>query len=196
MPTDALTSLADEVLAAKVAEDPHAFVVLIRRYEERLLWYVRRLGGLTKEDAEDVLQDAFMDAYRHIAEFDVSLKFSSWMYRIAHNRTVSALRKRHKTVNDVSIHDEDAGLERILHSDQASDRRAEATINSTAIRRVLDTLPERDRAVLLLAFAEERSYQEISDILRAPMGTVATWIRRAKQKFEAAVRATPIINDI
>lgn len=196
MPTDDPTTLSDEVLAAQVAVDPHAFVILIRRYEERLLWYVRRLGGLTREDAEDVMQEAFMDAYRHIAEFDVSLKFSSWMYRIAHNRTVSALRKRHKSINDVSIHDEDAGLERLLHSDSASDRQAESSLNSTAVRRILDTLPERDRAVLLLAFAEEKSYQEISDILRAPMGTVATWIRRAKQKFETAVRDTPLINDI
>ena len=196
MPPEAYENQTDEALAAAVTQNAHAFVVLIRRYESRLLSYVRRLGGLTHEDGEDVLQEAFMDAYRHIAEFDPSLKFSSWMYRIAHNRTVSALRKRHRAANDVSIHDEDAGLERILASDMRTDRGAESKLTSDAVRRVLDTLPERDRAVLLLAYAEEKSYQEISDILRAPMGTVATWIRRAKQKFENAASALPLSHEV
>jgi len=196
MPPEAHETQTDEALAAAVTQDPHAFVVLIRRYESRLLSYVRRLGGLTHEDGEDVLQEAFMDAYRHIAEFDPSLKFSSWMYRIAHNRTVSALRKRHRSVNDVSIHDEDAGLDRILASELQTDRHAESKLTSDAVRRVLDTLPERDRAVLLLAYADEKSYQEISDILQAPMGTVATWIRRAKHKFENAARALPLSHEV
>jgi len=196
MSPEAYEAQTDEALTAAVTQDAHAFVVLIRRYESRLLSYVRRLGGLTREDGEDVLQEAFMDAYRHIAEFDPSLKFSSWMYRIAHNRTVSALRKRHRAANDVSIHDEDVGLERILASDMRTDRGAESKLTSDAVRRVLDTLPERDRAVLLLAYAEERSYQEISDILRAPMGTIATWIRRAKQKFENAASAFPLSHEV
>jgi len=82
MNLEAYQDKTDEELAKLSAEDPHAFVPLVKRYEGKLLAYIRRISGFQKEDAEDVLQEAFMDAYRHIADFDSAFKFSSWMYRI------------------------------------------------------------------------------------------------------------------
>jgi RNA polymerase sigma-70 factor (ECF subfamily) len=174
----------DEELAQSVLTDANALVVLIRRYESRLLSYIRRISGSSVEDAEDILQEAFMDAYKHIANFDPSLKFSSWIYRIVHNRTISAYRKKKKEMGDFSIDNEDDGFARILSAKDDTSRLADQSLTADVVRKIMKELPERDRTVLILAYMEEKTYDEISDILRAPPGTVATWIRRAKQKFQ------------
>ncbi|MFA6161666.1 MAG: RNA polymerase sigma factor [Patescibacteria group bacterium] len=173
----------DEELASIVPTDHRAFVPLVRRYESKLLAYIRRISGFQKEDAEDILQDAFVDAYRHIAGFDPHLKFSSWIYRIVHNRTISAYRKHKSSFNNVSIDDEDMGFERLLAAKEESQNLVESSLNSKVIKQILDKLPPRDKEVLVLAYIEEKSYEEMSDILQAPIGTVGTWIRRARQKF-------------
>jgi RNA polymerase sigma-70 factor (ECF subfamily) len=186
MDWSAFQDKSDEDLARLCASDPHAFVPLVRRYEGRLLAYIRRISGFGREDAEDVLQEAFMDAYRHITDFDTSLKFSSWIYRIVHNRTISAYRKVRNRLSDVSIDDEDMGFERLLAGHEHVHQIVERTLTAQAVRKILDKLPERDRQVLVLSYLEERSYEEIGDILRAPLGTIGTWIRRAKVKFAKA----------
>lgn len=191
MTTDVYKDKTDEELARLSADNPYAFVPLVRRYEARLLAYIRRISGFQKEDAEDILQEAFMDAYRHIADFDSALKFSSWMYRITHNRTISTFRKGKSRMSDVSIDDEDMGFEKILAAKEEGIAIVERALTVKAVKQVLDKLPERDREVLVLAYLEEKSYEEISDILRAPMGTVGTWIRRAKLKFAKTAKDTP-----
>ena len=178
----------DEELVVLANHDQQALLVLMRRYEPRLLAYIRRIGGVALEDAEDILQEAFLDAYRHLAEFDTSLKFSSWMYRIVHNRTISAYRKRKRSMGDVSLDDADAAYGRLLTSDMDTVKQAENSLTSDRVRKALDGLPERDRSVLVLAYLEDKTYEEIGDILRAPQGTVATWIHRAKKKFASQVR--------
>jgi len=70
------------------------FYCLILRYQEKLLRYIRRISASSKEDAEDILQEVFMSVYKNLNDFDNSLKFSSWIYRIAHNKTVSHWRKQ------------------------------------------------------------------------------------------------------
>ncbi|MDD5437529.1 MAG: RNA polymerase sigma factor [Patescibacteria group bacterium] len=193
MNLEAYQDKTDEELAKLSAEDPHAFVPLVKRYEGKLLAYIRRISGFQKEDAEDVLQEAFMDAYRHIADFDSALKFSSWMYRITHNRTISTFRKGKSRMTDVSIDDEDMGFERILSVKEEGTASVERSLTVSAVKQVLDRLPERDREVLVLAYIEEKSYEEISDILQAPMGTVGTWIRRAKVKFAKTAKENPAL---
>ncbi len=175
---------SDEQLAGMVLKNSQAFVMLVKRYESRLLGYIRRISGVQIEDAEDILQEAFLDAYRHIADFDASLKFSSWIYRIVHNKTISAYRKRRKQLRDVSIDDEDTGLMHVLAEERGADRETEEALTTDQIKKILESLPERDRTVLVLVYLEEKTYREISDILRVPENTVATWIRRAKQKFQ------------
>ncbi|MFZ6015438.1 MAG: RNA polymerase sigma factor [Patescibacteria group bacterium] len=186
MHSDLYQNKTDEELAQTVLSDAQALVVLIRRYESRLLSYIKRISHFSNEDAEDILQESFMDAYKHIANFDPSLKFSSWIYRIVHNRTISVYRKQKKKMGDASLDDEDEGFGRLLQSGDDSARLADASLTADAVKRIMNELPERDRTVLILAYMEEKTYDEISDILRAPPGTVATWIRRAKQKFQKA----------
>jgi RNA polymerase sigma-70 factor (ECF subfamily) len=154
-----------------------AFVELVRRYG-RL--HVRQIG-FGAEDAEDIRRSLSQCLRRLPSSTRASA--SSWIYRIVHNRTVSEYRKRKRSLQDISVDDDPTLAERLFPTDGGAVEEAEASLTSAAIAKVLALLPDRDRDVLVLAYIEGKKYEEIGDILRVPMGTVATWISRAKRRF-------------
>src|SRR3989344_5032191 len=83
----------EEIVALVLADNSAHYEYLIRQYENKLARYVERIAFLRKDDVKDIVQETFIKAYRHLNDFDVNLKFSSWIYRIAHNETMSFLRK-------------------------------------------------------------------------------------------------------
>ncbi len=178
-----ISEKTDEELVAMTLKNPDAYIFLVERYEEKLLRYVMRISSSTKEDAEDVLQDVFLSAYKNLNDFDQDLKFSSWIYRITHNKVISHFRKvtaRPKT----TTYEGDSNLLNILASDEDIVRDIERKYTVQEVNEVLEKLDERYREVLVLKFLEEKDYKEISDILEKPMGTVATLISRAKKQFK------------
>jgi RNA polymerase sigma-70 factor (ECF subfamily) len=173
----------DEQLVAMTLKNENAYAFLVERYEEKLGRYVTRISGGTKEDTEDVLQDVFLSAYKNLNDFDQDLKFSSWIYRIAHNKVISHFRKvtaRPKTVT----YEGDTQLLNILASSQDLAKELERKYTAEEVRGVLETMDDNYKEVLFLKFLEEKDYKEISDILEKPMGTVATLINRAKKQFK------------
>ncbi|HPN54669.1 MAG TPA: RNA polymerase sigma factor [Candidatus Moranbacteria bacterium] len=178
----------DEELVAKTLKNPDAYALIVERYEEKLLRYIMRILAGTKEDAEDILQDVFLSAYKNLNDFDQDLKFSSWIYRIAHNKVVSHFRKvtaRPKTMT----YEGDSQLLNILASEEDIAKSMEKRHDAARVRDIIDNLDEKYREVLVLKFLEEKDYKEISDILEKPMGTVATLINRAKKQFKEKVEA-------
>jgi len=178
----------DEELVAKTLENPEIYALLVERYEKKLLRYIMRILSGTKEDAEDILQDVFLSAYKNLNDFDQDLKFSSWIYRIAHNKVISHFRKvtaRPKTMT----YEGDSQLLNILASEEDIAKSLEKRHDAAEVRDVLDELDEKYREALVLKFLEEKDYKEISDILEKPMGTVATLINRAKKQFKEKVEA-------
>lgn len=170
----------DEELVCLSLRNQEYFLNLMKRYEDKLTRYIRRISNATKEDAEDILQEVFIKVYQNLNDFDLSLKFSSWIYRICHNQVISSYRK---IKNKLTVLDDDGFLNNIasgLDLIQEINRRDA----KRDIHRVLAELEIQHREVLILRFLEGRSYQEISDILRKPMGTVATLISRAKEEFK------------
>lgn len=178
----------DEELVARTLENPEIYALLVERYEKKLLRYIMRILSGTKEDAEDILQDVFLSAYKNLNDFDQDLKFSSWIYRIAHNKVISHFRKvtaRPKTMT----YEGDSQLLNILASEEDIGKNMEKKHDAAEVRDVLDELDEKYREALVLKFLEEKDYKEISDILEKPMGTVATLINRAKKQFKEKVEA-------
>ena len=164
------------------------FSCLYERYEARLLRYIKRLTHATNMEAEDILQESFINIWKNLHAFDQGLKLSSWIYRIVHNQAVSGLRKKlsygkdeamewDETLN-ASIPDETPGngLEELPDLDQST-------------HAVLEQLPLPYKEVLVLKFLENMSYEEISDVLKMPEGTVATRINRAKKAFRHLAEA-------
>lgn len=176
-----LAELTDEVLVKKALKNQLAFAELVNRYQDKLHRYVSRLAKLEETDIDDILQETFIKVYLNLNGFDTSLKFSSWLYRITHNETINHFRKRSvKYEVGLNIEDEEKAdefwkEEGFKQIDQSLDR---AKINKT-----LNKLPTNYRDVLILKYFEEKNYEEISDILQKPPGTIASWLNRAKTQF-------------
>jgi RNA polymerase sigma-70 factor (ECF subfamily) len=129
------------------------------------------------EEAEDILQDAFVKVWKNLHFFDNSLKLSSWLYRIVHNQVVSTWRRdKWKRTNPFLELSE--GLLQTIAEDMEMHQ-----VSEEDFKKHLDRLPGNYREVLILRYFEEMSYEEISDILKIPEGTVATRINRAKKAF-------------
>jgi len=173
----------DEELITLVLENQGYYRCLIERYESKIARYIKRISGGSKEDIEDLLQEIFIKIYQNLNDFDKSLKFSSWVYRIAHNHVISEFRKKKSRPQSVAGEEIDEFLYNI-----ASELNIEKDINDNDLRKdikkVLTQLDFKYREVLILKFLEEKSYEEISDILRKPIGTVGTLINRAKKQFK------------
>jgi RNA polymerase sigma-70 factor (ECF subfamily) len=185
---ETLDHLGDEDVAREALNNKEAFAALVTRYQDRLDRYMRRLGMGRREDREDVLQNVFLKVYRNLNGFDTRLRFSSWIYRIAHNETMSFFRSR-KARPEAPPDEGDDILERIpAVLDIEGD--ANIMLDAVRVRRALDTLDPKYRDVLVLRFFEDRAYNEMSDILRVPMGTVATLLNRAKKKLHDAMTST------
>ena len=178
---DDYPELTDEELMVRVVDERAAFDCLIGRYEAKLRRYLRRLMPGLREDTDDLLQEVFVKVYMHARGFDPSLKFSSWIYRIAHNEAVSWLRKKKVRPETVDL-GEDECATFVASAELARDKR-ELWLTRDVVARVLARMSSRYRTVLLLRFLEGRSYEEIGDILAVPGGTVATLIHRAKKEF-------------
>lgn len=177
-------NLTDEELVAKTLADQEFYYCLVVRYEQPLKRYLARITNLGETEGEDVLQDIFLKAYLNLNDFDSTLKFSSWLYRIAHNESISNFRKRSARHLDENVPMED-WLE--MPSNKSLDSEFDLKLTSEQLNKVLNDMDEKYREVLVLKFLEEKDYAEISDILQKPMGTIATLINRAKKQFKEVV---------
>lgn len=163
-------------------ENEDYFYCIISRYENVLTHYIQRISSSSKEDAEDILQEVFISVYKNLNDFDDSLKFSSWIYRITHNKTISAWRKLKSRPKTIST-DEENDLFNIIPSGEDILGDLEKKYNAEKMRKTLDKLDKKYKEVLVLKFLEDKDYKEISDILKKPLGTIATLISRAKAKL-------------
>jgi RNA polymerase sigma-70 factor (ECF subfamily) len=160
---------------------------IVERYEKKLFSYIYRLVG-NKEEAEDILQNVFVKAYRNIKTFDIERKFSSWIYRIAHNEAINFLKKRNKK-KFISWEDIVSNKDKM---DTKSEERSPIDIwirkeASAEIKEALDMLPIKYKEVLVLRYFSEKSYEEIGRMIKSPVNTVGTLINRAKKKLAAVI---------
>lgn len=177
--TDSQPFEDDAELARRSESDPRAFGVIVSRYEERLFRYVHRIAAVTDEDAEDILQEAFIKAYQNLNGYDRSLRFSSWLYRIVHNQTVDFLRRNRLRPRAGSI--DAAEWAKFVAAPEDTAREISDRECLEAVRQAVERLPFRYREAVALRFLEEKDYGEIMDILRKPKGTVATLIARGRK---------------
>lgn len=177
-------NLSDLQLVQLSLKDHQNFRYLVERYEPLLLRYMRRIANMSKEEAEDLLQEIFIKVYKNLNGFDQKLKFSSWIYRIAHNEIVNHAYKRKTRSITTSLSE---GEEPFLQQGEWPIdiiRELESEELSEKLHDALMELPDKYREVLILKFFEDKSYREISDILKKPEGTIATLINRAKKKLK------------
>lgn len=172
----------DETIAVLVQSgDVEAFGFLVERYEKKLQRYARKfLFGV--EDVEDLVQDVFLKAYENIHSFDPKRKFSPWIYRIAHNEFINALKR--KISSPVAFFDPD-----ILFPMQSAPERADTEAMEREVKEMLDLyiakLDVKYREPLILYYYEELNYQEIADVLKIPISTVGVRLGRGKAQLKS-----------
>lgn len=175
--------LEDEELVRLSLKNPDDFSYLINRYQAKILYYVRRLGISSLEDSQDIVQDIFLKVYLNLNDFKPNLKFSSWLYRIAHNQVISSFRKHQARPEAYSSPLDDVALN-LLSNDILLDSQIDKKILKESLMEAINKLEPKYREIIILKFFEEKSYQEISDILKKPEGSVASLLNRAKKSLK------------
>jgi RNA polymerase sigma-70 factor (ECF subfamily) len=179
--------LTDEALVIQCKKDQTYFAVLVERYVPKLTKYIKRRSLATSDDIDDLLQNIFIKVYRNINEYDTSLLFSSWIYRITHNEMIDWYR-REKRRATLSLDDEAQDIVSRLITEEDITTRFSNEEQKQYIIKTLNTLDEKYKEILLLRFFEEKTYEEIADILKIPPGTVAVRINRAKKQLQKTLK--------
>ena len=190
----ASASDSDALLVERtVAGDQKAFELLVIKYQRR----IQRLIGRMVRDVdlvEDIAQETFIRAYRALAQFRGEAQFYTWLYRIAVNTAKKALMdlKRNPTVSENSFKSADDDETSPLENELTSSETPEAVLASKEIAQIInaamDALPEELRQAITLREIEGLSYEEISDAMNCPIGTVRSRIFRAREAISAKVK--------
>lgn len=173
----------DQELVSLSLRERAFFGEIVERYQERLRRYISRLGVKNPDDQEDVLQEIFIKIYRNLNSFDTSLSFSSWAYRIAHNEAISWYRKLKVRPEGYLVAEPEALIELTAADEADAEEMFDRRQNAAVLLRALERLDEKYRSVLVLRYFEHLEYEEISDVLKVPIGTVGTLVHRAKKQL-------------
>ena len=183
--------LDDRTLVARIlGGDPDRFTELVTRYEKRVINYVYRITH-RYEDAHDLAQDIFVKVYLALDRYDPKYQFSTWLFRIAQNSAIDALRK--KSIAEVPLTrpsgDEVGGVvEREFADDGISPYRALKNKQlSAAIDHAVEKLPADYRELIQLRHFAELSYEEIASMKKLPLGTVKNKLFRARNLLKDAL---------
>lgn len=170
--------------------DQSAYGEIVEIYKDKVFQLCYRILG-NRHEAEDMAQEAFIRAYINISSFNIDLKFSTWLYRIATNLCIDRIRKKKP---DYYLDAEVSGTDGLtMYSQIASDSilpedEIESLELQETIQREITKLPEKYRSVIVLKYIEELSLNEISEILDIPLGTVKTRIHRGREALRHQLR--------
>lgn len=184
------SSLEDDGFVERALKgDESAYKDLMQKYDRPIFFHVRKMIK-EKELVEDLVQEVFMKAFKNLPTYSNDYAFSTWLYRIATNHTIDYLRK--KKLQTLSINDpyktKDGEVEIQLPDDTyATDKRIIKKERKKIVQDAISNLPEKYRAVIQLRHMEELSYDEISDELDLPLGTVKAHIFRARELLYKAL---------
>ena len=177
------SSLQDDhwvVLAVKGNEK--AYSELTQKYQKPLYFHVRKMIR-NPDFAEDLVQDIFLKAFKSLKNYKNDYAFSTWLYRIATNHTIDYLRK--KKLETLSIHadesDDKHATIQLADEDSFTDEPMIKRERKNKVHEAIDQLPEKYKEVIIKRHIEEKSYQEISEEMDIPLGTVKAHIFRARE---------------
>ncbi len=172
---------SDEIIVEEVKRGAsEAYGELIERYEHRLKRYGKKFLS-RKEDIEDLVQDIFVKAYEHLNAFDSKLRFSPWIYRIAHNTFINELKRQSRYGN---VFDAEVILPLVPAQEKTDTPILEQEITEE-LEHLLTFLEPKYREVIVLYYYENLQYQEISDVLKISVSAVGVRMTRAREKLRS-----------
>lgn len=180
----------DKYVAEALAGREDSYSKLVDKYQKPLYFHIRKMIKEV-ELVEDLVQEVFMKAFHNLNSYSNEYAFSTWLYRIATNHTIDYLRKKKLQTLSISqpYKTNDGEMELQLPDETyATDQPVMKKERKVIVQEAIQNLPEKYRAVIEMRHMEEKSYQEISDILDLPLGTVKAHIFRARELLYKALK--------
>ena len=176
---------SDEDLILQFQEgNVYAFEQIVNRYKDQLVNFAFRfLGDI--EDAEDIVQETFLRVFRKKKAYKNVAKFSTWIYTITGNLAKTELRrrKRRKLLSISSLGFEDKDFE-LTDTKKGPEENVDDLLQSKVIQKAIDSLPVKFKEVIIFRDLQELSYEEISKIVKIPLGTVKSRVNRGRLKLQ------------
>lgn len=172
--------------------DETAYQELMEKYYQmiyRLIYQIIK----NREETEDLVQDSFMKAFRALPEFDPQYAFSTWLYKIAYNTCIDTIRKRKLKIVSLDHPLRESENQSPLSSEMKNEQLSpEETLlfseKQKHLQKAIEKLPEIYRQVIILRHQEELSYEQISEMLALPVGTIKARIFRAREMLKKALK--------
>ena len=185
------SSREDDVFVQRALKgDKRAYNDIVNKYERALYYHILKMVR-DREMVEDLVQETFMKAFDNINSYNSNYAFSTWLYRIATNHTIDYLRKKKlKTLSiDEPMQTKDGEMDVELPDHEAeTDDQVMRKQRHQILNEAIENLPEKYRRVIQMRHMEELSYQEISETLDLPLGTVKAHIFRARELLYKALK--------
>lgn len=158
--------------------DMAAFEQLFYKYQEQVYSTAYRMMN-NQEDAQDLTQEIFLRAYQKISKFSFTSAFSTWLYRLAVNLCVDALRKRKRTANTTPLEEAASQADASTPEDHAI-----STDRERQVWEAINSLKEKERAIIILRDIEGLSYKEIAEVFKCSLGRVKSRLHEARQRLK------------
>jgi len=183
--------------AGYTGDDVDLFAHLVHAHREKLYRVAYRMTG-DSDDAQDLLQDALLEAYRSFKHFRRGTYFDKWLYRIMTNTFIDRQRHKKRVGSTLSLDTVVSGDESDIAGREIPDWEADPegrflkNVFTEPMQKALDALPAEFRMVIILADVEEFSYEEISEMMGTPVGTVRSRLHRARSMVRNKLTSEPL----
>ncbi len=167
---------------------PRRFAALVDRHKDRAMTLAVRIVG-NREEAEELVQDSFVRAFRSLEDFRGDSRFGTWFYRILYNVCMTNVTRKRKEGGEAAEFTEDDLLSEVPSPEDETDALAllEEEEFRQRIRDAIETLPENQRTAVTMFYVQEMTYEEIARVTGQPMGTVKTNLFRGREALRRDV---------
>lgn len=156
----------------------YAFDLIVRKYQEKLYWHIRKIV-ISHDDADDVLQNALINAYFGLEQFRKDASLYTWLYRIATNEALSALKKKKRRLI-LNLENVRSYLEQTLEEDPY----CSGDEIQIKLQKAILTLPDKQRLVFNMKYFDEMKYEDIAEVLGTSVGALKASYHHAVKKIE------------
>ncbi len=179
-----------ELIKKAIVGDEDAYKQLLDNYRGAIFNLLFKMVR-NREETEDLVQEAFMKAFKALPSFNEEYAFSTWLYKIAINNCIDHMRKKRLKTYSINkpVKSKDGEMERELpDSSMRPDRHLLADERATLIETAIDELPENYKVAIIMRHSQEKSYEEIAETLDIPLGTVKARIFRAREMLKKSLK--------